>query len=166
MEELLKALPIAAAYLIGKQLSPPWRERVGIWEPLDGILLGTASAVGFTLLETLGQYVPQITQYVTQQSGEGAGLLAGFQLLIPRILGSLPGHMAYSGYLGYFIGLAVLKPAKSWQILLVGYLTASGLHALWNATGAINGLLLVVVGAVSYAFLIRLIHPIWLRPGW
>ncbi len=157
MEELLKALPIAAAYLIGKQLSPPWRERVGIWEPLDGILLGTASAVGFTLLETLGQYVPQITQYVTQQSGEGAGLLAGFQLLIPRILGSLPGHMAYSGYLGYFIGLAVLKPAKSWQTLLVGYLTASGLHALWNATGAINGLLLVVVGAVSYAFLMAAI---------
>ncbi|MDJ0736999.1 MAG: PrsW family glutamic-type intramembrane protease [Nostocaceae cyanobacterium] len=157
MEELLKALPILAAYLIGKQLSPPWRERVGVREPLDGILLGTASAVGFTLLETLGQYVPQITQYVTQQAGEGAGLLAGFQLLIPRILGSLPGHMAYSGYLGYFIGLAVLKPAKSWQILLVGYLTASGLHALWNATGAINGLLLAAVGIVSYAFLMAAI---------
>ncbi|MDJ0796470.1 MAG: PrsW family glutamic-type intramembrane protease [Calothrix sp. MO_167.B12] len=157
MEELLKALPIMGAFLIGRILPSPWRERIGVWEPLDGILLGTASAVGFTLLETLGQYVPAVTQNVAQQAGLGAGLLAGFQLLIPRILGSLPGHMAYSGYLGYFVGLAVLKPRKSWQILLVGYLTASTLHALWNATGIINGLLLIIVGVISYAFLMAAI---------
>jgi RsiW-degrading membrane proteinase PrsW (M82 family) len=108
-------------------------------------------------LETLGQYVPQITQNVAIQAGDGAGQLAGLQLLIPRILGSVAGHMAYSGYLGYFIGLAVLKPRKSWQILLVGYLTAAGLHALWNATGTINGLLLVIVGVLSYAFLMAAI---------
>ena len=71
MEELLKALPVLGAYFIGKSLPSPWRERIGVWEPLDGILLGTASAVGFTLLETLGQYVPAITQNVTQQVGVG-----------------------------------------------------------------------------------------------
>jgi len=157
MEELLKALPILGAYLLAKSLPSPWKERIGVWEPLDGILLGTASAVGFTLLETLGQYVPQFSQTIAQQAGLGDGLLAGFRLLIPRILGSLPGHMAYSGYLGYFIGLAVLKPTKSLQILLVGYLTAAGLHALWNATGVINGLLLVIVGVLSYAFLMAAI---------
>jgi len=156
MEELLKALPILGAHIIARALPSPWRERVGVWEPLDGILLGTASAVGFTLLETLGQYVPQFAQTVAQ-TGMGDGLFAGFRLLIPRILGSLPGHMAYSGYLGYFIGLAVLKPTKSWQILLVGYLTAAGLHALWNAAGVINGFLLVVVGVLSYAFLMAAI---------
>ena len=157
MEELLKALPILAAHMIARALPSPWRERIGVWEPLDGILLGTASAVGFTLLETLGQYVPQFVHTVAQQAGDGAGFIAGFQLLIPRILGSLPGHMAYSGYLGYFIGLAVLKPTKSLQILLVGYLTAAGLHALWNAAGAINSLLLVIVGVLSYAFLMAAI---------
>jgi RsiW-degrading membrane proteinase PrsW (M82 family) len=113
--------------------------------------------VGFTLLETLGQYVPNITQAVSAQSGTGAGDLAGLQLVIARILGSVAGHMAYSGYFGYFIGLAVLKPSKTLQILPVGYLTASGLHALWNATGVINGLLLVVVGVLSYAFLMAAI---------
>lgn len=157
MEELLKALPILAAYFIGDSVPSPWKERIGVWEPLDGILLGTASAVGFTLLETLGQYVPMITQNVTQQSGVGAGQLVGLQLLIPRILGSVAGHMAYSGYLGYFIGLAVLKPLMGWQILTVGYLSASALHALWNATGSINALLLVVVGVLSYAFLMAAI---------
>ncbi len=157
MEELLKALPVLGALLIAMGLPSPWRERIGIWEPLDGILLGTASAVGFTLLETLGQYVPVITQNVAQQADVGTGQLLGLQLLIPRILGSVAGHMAYSGYLGYFIGLAVLKPRLSWQILPIGYVSAAALHALWNATGSINALLLVVVGVLSYAFLMAAI---------
>jgi RsiW-degrading membrane proteinase PrsW (M82 family) len=149
MEELLKILPVLGAYWIGNSLPSPWKERIGVWEPLDGILLGTASAVGFTLLETLGQYVPLISQ----NSGQSMGL----QLLIPRILGSVAGHMAYSGYLGYFVGLAVLKPSKGKQILSVGYLSASALHALWNATGSINAFFLVVVGVLSYAFLMAAI---------
>ncbi len=157
MEELLKALPVLGIFLISRTLPSPWRERLGVSEPLDGILLGTASAVGFTLLETLGQYVPQITLSVAQQSGADAGQLVGLQLLIPRILGLVAGHMAYSGYLGYFIGLAVLKPSRGVRILIVGYLTAAALHALWNASGAINAVLLVVVGVISYAFLMAAI---------
>lgn len=154
MEELLKAIPVLLAYYVGRKLRSPWREKVGVWEPLDGILLGTASAVGFTLLETLGQYVPSVINDVTLQAGDiGAGQLLGLQLLIPRILGSISGHMAYSGYFGYFIGLSVLKPSKRWQILSIGYLTASVLHALWNTTGAINILVLAAVGIISYAFL-------------
>lgn len=153
MEELLKALPVLGAYLLGQRLGSPLRERIGVWEPLDGILLGTASAVGFTLLETLGQYLPEFIQHLTLKTGLGAGSTVGLQLLIPRILGSVAGHMAYSGYLGYFIGLSVLKPRKRWQILGVGYFTAAVLHALWNSTGLISGLLLAVVGVLSYAFL-------------
>lgn len=150
MEELLKALPVLAAWRIGMRLKHPWRERIGVFEPLDGILLGTASAVGFTLLETLGQYVPLVTQ---QAGGE-----IGLQLLIPRVLGSVAGHMAYSGYLGYFIGLSALKPSRRWQILAVGYFSASLLHALWNVFGTIGNVeqsfwLLVFVGILSYTFL-------------
>lgn len=153
MEELIKALPVLGIYLVGLLLRSPWRERVGVWEPLDGILLGTASAVGFTLLETLGQYVPGIIDNTTLQAGEGAGQLLGLQLLIPRILGSVVGHMAYSGYFGYFIGLSVLKPSQRLQILGIGYVCSAILHALWNATGFISPLLLAVVGILSYAFL-------------
>ena len=153
MAELLKAIPVLLAYGLGRRLRSPYREQVGVWEPLDGILLGTASAVGFTLLETLGQYVPGIMNDVTLQAGVDYRELLGLQLLIPRILGSISGHMAYSGYLGYFIGLSVLKPAKRWQILAVGYLTAASLHALWNTMGLVNLLVLAVVGVVSYAFL-------------
>lgn len=154
MEELLKALPVLLAYLVGRfLLRSPWRERVGVWEPLDGILLGAASAVGFTLLETLGQYVPEIVNNVTLQASKEAGQLMGLQLLIPRVLGSVAGHMAYSGYFGYFIGLSVLRPRHSGQTLLIGCLSSAGLHALWNASGFFSALILAVVGVLSYAFL-------------
>lgn len=145
MEELLKALPVFGLYVLGRQLRSPWREQIGIWEPLDGILLGTAAAAGFTLLETLGQYVPEVVQQ--------AGPLEGLQLLIPRVLGSVAGHIAYSGYFGYFIGLSVLKPRQRWLILGIGCLTAASLHTLWNAAGNLNALLLMAVGGISYAFL-------------
>ncbi len=157
LEELLKALPVFAAYFFGRLLKSPWRERIGVWEPLDGILLGAASALGFTLLETLGQYVPQAINSVGQQAGNGAGLLVGLQLLIPRILGSVSGHMAYSGYFGYFIGLSVLRPRQWWQILAIGYLTAAILHTLWDASAGLSIWLLVIVGVLSYAFLMAAI---------
>src|SRR4028119_226465 len=153
MEELLKALPVLGICLLGTLLRSPWRERIGVWEPLDGILLGTASAVGFTLLETLGQYVPDIINNETLQAGEDAGQLLGLQLLIPRVLGSVVGHMAYSGYFGYFIGLSVLKPQRRWQILGIGYLSSAVLHALWNSTGYVTPILLALVGVLSYALL-------------
>lgn len=145
MEELFKVLPVLGASFLGQILPEPWRKQIGVWEPLDGILLGTASALGFTFVETLGQYVPKVVEIW--------GSRAGWELLIARILGSVACHIAYSGYFGYCIGLSILKPARRWQILAVGYLTVALLHALWNASGSLNLWLLVIVGVVSYAFL-------------
>jgi RsiW-degrading membrane proteinase PrsW (M82 family) len=156
MEELLKILPLLILVAVGRRLDPPWRDRLGIWEPLDGILLGAASAVGFTLLETLGQYVPDMAQ-MTAASGVDAGQLAGLQLLIPRLLGSVAGHIAYSGYFGYFVGLSVMLPQRRWLILGVGYGTAALLHALWNVMGSYSALLLAAVGVLSYACLVAAI---------
>ncbi len=161
MEELLKALPVFGCMWLGQRLRSPRREQVGVWEPLDGILIGTASGVGFTMFETLGQYVPGMVENVTELLGEGllglgAGYLAGLQLLIPRILGSIAGHMAYSGYFGYFIGLSVIYPQDRWRILGVGYLTSSLLHALWNSTGD-SLIILATVGALSYGFFVSAI---------
>lgn len=154
MEELLKAVPVLLLLLIGRQKRSLLREQIGIWEPLDGILLCVASAVGFTLLETLGQYVPRAAS-----SGEVSGMM----LLIPRMLGSIAGHMAYSGYFGYFIGLSVLNPQKRWQLLGMGYLTSATLHAFWNSIGAftntktVNLFLSGLVGVAAYAFLMAAI---------
>lgn len=153
MEELLKALPVFAALFLGRLLPYRWQEKIGVIEPLDAILLATASAVGFTLLETLGQYIPNIVYNSSFQVGENVAQLQGLQLLIPRVLGMVSGHMAYSGYFGYFIGLSALRRRHTCLILSVGYLTAASLHALWNAAGALSVFMLVIVGVLSYAFL-------------
>jgi RsiW-degrading membrane proteinase PrsW (M82 family) len=153
MEELLKVLPLVLVLSLTQTLKPAAKSRWGIVEPLDGILLGAASAIGFTLLETLGQYVPAIVQDTQLQAGLELSQLRGLQLLIPRLLGAISGHMAYSGYFGYFIGLAMLRPSHRWSILAIGYLTAAILHALWNTMGGVSPLLLASVGMISYACL-------------
>jgi RsiW-degrading membrane proteinase PrsW (M82 family) len=164
LEELLKALPVVGFYLLGRKLTSPRRERIGVWEPLDGILLGAASAVGFTLIETLGQYVPGTIAQVAQQMGRDAGLRAGLELLIPRILGEVAGHMAWSGWFGYCIGLSVLKPRLAWRTLAMGYFSAAGLHALWDSSAGLTSTLgilvlglLLLIGGLSYALLVAAI---------
>jgi RsiW-degrading membrane proteinase PrsW (M82 family) len=153
MEELIKALPVFFARWLGTCFSYPLRERVGVWDPLDGILLGAASAVGFTLFETLGEYVPFTTTRVGVQYGIGIGELAGLQLLIPRMLSSVAGHMAFSGYMGYFIGLSVLNPGRKSMLIGVGYLSSSVLHALWDSSSALGAWAMIAFGGLSYAFL-------------
>ncbi|EKQ69248.1 putative membrane protein [Leptolyngbyaceae cyanobacterium JSC-12] len=153
MEELLKAIPVLTAAWIGIWLKTPLRQMVGVWEPLDGILLGAACAVGFSLMETLGVYVPATYQSALASAGQDAAQLAGLQLLIPRVLGLVAGHMAYSGYFGYFIGLGALRRRQRRLILGVGLLTSSLLHTLWNAAGLISPVFLALIGGVSYAFL-------------
>jgi RsiW-degrading membrane proteinase PrsW (M82 family) len=157
-EELLKILPVLCCLYWGQRSSPALRHKIGIQEPADGIVLGAASALGFTLIETLGQYLPQVAKEASVDLGLAAGELASLQLLIIRILASVSGHMAYSGYLGYFVGLSVLKPSKRWLILGIGYLTAATLHAFWNASALSFGpFALLFVGIISYSFLISAI---------
>lgn len=158
MEELIKSLPVFILWFVGLWRGKKWRSRVGISEPLDGILIGAASAIGFTLTETLGLYVPNIVQSITTQAGSTEiAELTGLQLLIPRVLGSVAGHMAYSGYFGYFIGLSIMKPSLRWQILTIGYLSSALLHALWNTSALVSFWLLAIVGGISYAFLVAAI---------
>jgi RsiW-degrading membrane proteinase PrsW (M82 family) len=157
MEELIKAVPVLLVMGMGYYAAPSRRDDFGVREPLDGILLGAASAVGFTLLETLGQYVPNVAHINALDVSATDAQLAGLQLLIPRLLGSIAGHMAYSGYFGYFIGLSVMVPQHRWRILFVGYGTASLLHALWNVMGTYSAVLLTGVGVASYAFLVAAI---------
>ena len=157
LEELFKALPVLLLYMLGRLLPSPKRELIGVWEPIDGILLGTASATGFALVETM--------LHVHKEIGT-SGSFAGITFLIPQILGDLSGQVAYSGYFGYFIGLSSLKPSKRWRLLGIGYITSATIHAfgavatMWQEKQPENlfaSICLAVIGSVAFAFLMAAI---------
>jgi RsiW-degrading membrane proteinase PrsW (M82 family) len=52
-EEIVKALPIFALVIAGRYMTPEVRAKIGVEEPLDGILIGAASGGGFAVMETL-----------------------------------------------------------------------------------------------------------------
>jgi RsiW-degrading membrane proteinase PrsW (M82 family) len=58
-EETVKALPIFALVGAARFMTPEVRAKIGVEEPLDGILIGAASGGGFAVMETLLQYVPE-----------------------------------------------------------------------------------------------------------
>jgi RsiW-degrading membrane proteinase PrsW (M82 family) len=169
-EEGFKALPLFGVAAFGGGLAFLGRrlkgrlgalltavsERVGLSEPLDGIVLGVASGSGFFIYETLSQYVPE-----TLADGHGADAQAfdGLLLLLSRGLPQFAGHSAWSGLFGYFIGLAVLRPNRAIVLLPLGWLSAAALHGAWDSIGVVVdsdlGAIVawVFVGLLSYALL-------------
>ena len=148
-EELLKSLPVFTLWLIGAKIGGPWESKFGIKEPVDAILIAAASAAGFTFLETNFQYVPGIIR--------SAGAAAGVELLVPRTIGAISGHIAYSGYFGYFIGLAAVMPRHRKRLLLIGFFTASGLHAVWDTFASMGVVAQTLIGGLSFGSLIAAI---------
>lgn len=174
-EELTKALPILILWWLTRRMTTNQKRLYGVQEPLDGILIGAGSAAGFAIYETVGQYVSnaiaerwiayagaltQMKLLPAMAPEKAVGLMSdvigcapGIQLAIPRSLDQAFGHMAYAGYFGYFIGLAVMKPEKRWQILGIGLFSAAFVHALWNATPSHLTLVVALIAVASYAVL-------------
>jgi RsiW-degrading membrane proteinase PrsW (M82 family) len=143
IEEFTKILPVLLVLLLTRTR---WAKQHGIRfdEPLDGILLASSSAIGFVVLETILSYCnPQnVTTY------QEAWL--ALQLLIPRIFASVGGHVAYSGYFGYFVGLAILHKQRFWPLILMGYGSAAFCHGLWNSVGGYGTPLMILASSTAY----------------
>ena len=52
-EELIKALPIFGLSWLSQKINPAWRNKVEVTKPLDGIIFGAASGLGFALCESV-----------------------------------------------------------------------------------------------------------------
>ncbi len=165
MEELLKATPILfGAWWAIKAQSEPGLKKNTLWQithvrgPLDGAIMGVFAGGAFTFIETGTQYVPNMVQNITKETGDIAlGMAGGLLLLMPRVLGSLVGHMAYAGIMGYFVGLAVIRPKQMWKIVGIGWLAGSVIHALWNSVPVISPVLSYVIAGASAVGLVAAI---------
>ena len=194
-EELWKAIPIGICVWIARNVQGPLGAKIGVREPLDGILVGVVTGTVFAVLETMGQYVPrmllagganvqqisalipgmaqQLTDLLAREGLRGAELqqavnsilpgliqkkflsLSGYEsllLTLARMLGDICGHAAYSGYIGYFIGLAVMRPAQWLKLLAIGFAMMVTIHTLWDVVQA--DFLHVVLGFAAFASLV------------
>jgi RsiW-degrading membrane proteinase PrsW (M82 family) len=185
LEELIKISPLFLIIWALRKKSKKDQAKFGITEPLDGILYASASAGAFAITETVLVYLPEVFAKATighlMATGvlprvEGpqldsaiqtltpaqiaaatpAGDLAMIMLAVPRALGEIFGHVAYSGYFGYFVGLSVLKPKHKWKLLGIGLASSSVLHGLWDAIDP-GVTVMFVVGTASYFALIAAI---------
>jgi len=148
VEELLKAFPVMIALACVNQfnkLNIPGFED-GRLSPLPAVVIGGSSAVGFIILETLGQYVPK-----WQSEGD---YIVGLMLLIPRFITGIAGHVAWSGIFAYFIALGFYYKRKSFYYPFVGWLLASALHGLWNASATISPIFSTIVALGSFIIFI------------
>jgi len=100
-------------------------------EPMDGIVLGVAAALGFATVENIG--------YVFQN---------GIETAIVRGFLSVPSHALWGAILGFYLGEAKIKHDSS--LALRGLVIAVFLHALFDTITFIipNGLVSLAILAV------------------
>ena len=101
---------------------------------IDGAIFGAVAGLGFATAENLG--------YIISNFGEqGAGIV-----FIRALAG--PGHVVYSAFAGYYLGLARFDPDNAGPIIVKGLLIAVLLHGTYNSMlgilGSIGGLGLII----------------------
>ena len=117
---------------------------------IDGAVYGAMAGLGFATIEN-GLYIVQNTEMVSgtfQAINEGGGIAA-----IRALAG--PGHVIYSAFAGYYLGLAKFNPDNAGPIVLKGLLIATVVHATYHTvSGVVVGILSGVYGVNQFvAFL-------------
>jgi RsiW-degrading membrane proteinase PrsW (M82 family) len=144
MEELFKAFPVFIALAFVNQFK---RLNISGFEesrlsPTLAVVIGSSSAVGFIIYETLMGYVPNY-------QAEG-GIAIGLMLLIPRFITGIAGHAAWSGIFAYFIALGFYYKKKTFFYPFMGWMLASGLHGLWNTSLLVSYKFMFTIGVGSF----------------
>ena len=163
MEELMKMTPVIVLIALAGRTKSGDVKRWGVTEPLDAIVYACAAATVFVLIETLRQYVPDqirdVLNEVAQRTndpkfGAAMGYLQATQLAVARTLDSASGHLAFSGYFGYYVGLGLLRPRHQIRYWIGGYVGAAAIHGLSNALALFESVpLTVAMNFVSVSFL-------------
>ncbi|MDS0260842.1 PrsW family intramembrane metalloprotease [Haloarcula sp. S1CR25-12] len=107
---------------------------------IDGAVYGAMAGLGFATIEN-ALYIVQNTDVVTgtfQAINEGSGIAA-----VRALAG--PGHVIYSAFAGYYLGLAKFNPEDAGPIVLKGLLIATVIHASYNT---LSGPVTVILSAV------------------
>ncbi|MEF8855961.1 MAG: PrsW family intramembrane metalloprotease [Haloplanus sp.] len=105
---------------------------------VDGAVYGAVAGLGFATIEN----ALYITQNLDAPTVTGLGLIgAGGGITAVRALAG-PGHVIYSAFAGYYLGLAKFNPTNRGPIVVKGLLIAALIHATYNTTVGIGSALI------------------------
>ncbi|MFB6084401.1 MAG: PrsW family intramembrane metalloprotease [Halorientalis sp.] len=109
---------------------------------IDGAVYGAVAGLGFATIEN-ALYITQSLQSIAP----GMNLLrAGSDIATVRALAG-PGHVIYSAFAGYYLGLAKFNPEDAGPIVVKGLLVAVVVHATYNLSATV--LVPIVARAVA-----------------
>ena len=96
---------------------------------VDGAVYGAIAGLGFAVIENL-VYIAQNVEMSELTLGI-AVLGAGDGITALRALAG-PGHVVYSAFAGYYLGLAKFNPENRGPIVVKGLVMAAAIHGLYN----------------------------------
>ena len=96
---------------------------------IDGAVYGAIAGLGFAVIENLLYIVQNVD--AAELSFGIAALGAGDGIAALRALAG-PGHVVYSAFAGYYLGLAKFNPADRGPIVVKGLVIAAAIHGLYN----------------------------------
>jgi RsiW-degrading membrane proteinase PrsW (M82 family) len=104
---------------------------------IDGAVYGAFAGLGFATIEN-ALYVSRGLQTALQGSAGGeipiVGIVAGTAAV--RALAG-PGHVIYSAFAGYYLGLAKFNPEDAGPIIVKGLLIAALIHGTYNSLSTV-----------------------------
>jgi RsiW-degrading membrane proteinase PrsW (M82 family) len=117
---------------------------------IDGAMYGAAAGLGFASIEN----VIYIGQNALMAIENGGPLLAAtIPTTVARSLAG-PGHVLYSAFAGYYLGLAKFNPDHYGPLVVKGLLIAALLHATYNSLTTLLPQLLPLSGLAVFGFII------------
>ncbi len=159
-EELEKMLPVFGLIFLARRSTNSDVKRWGVFEPLDAIVYACAAASAFIVIETFGVhgYVGKVFVEARNKDLLNVAAPLMFPLAVLRTIDALTGHLAYSGYFAYFVGLGLLRPAQRERLWIGGWLVAALIHGFFDSVADEGGLLAPTLATfVGFFFLITAI---------
>jgi len=123
---------------------------------VDGAVYGAMAGLGFATIENT-VYVLREVVAVTQSAGAQPATEVAFQVAAVRTFAG-PGHVIYSAFAGYYLGLAKFNSENAGPIVVKGLVVASLIHATYNTAvtnlGAVAEFLGLAQGVAFLAFVV------------
>jgi protease PrsW len=147
LEEAAKILPIFWLCFYAKEIGRP--KEAAFYAAISGLSFGVAEAASYSL-----KYAQDNADFAIQTGIAGSGNYIISQFLRVITLPLL--HAAFSGIVGYYLGLALGKASQVRKMLIIGLAVGAILHGLYDFfAGGWMGLLMAAVSIWLFIGLAR-----------